>query len=94
MTLFRDPEAEVELTEAEEHEAVAAILVEAAHADDDYAETERAVIDQVLAARYGLTGEAARALRARGEAAQQAATDLCASPRRSSARSRPIIASA
>jgi uncharacterized tellurite resistance protein B-like protein len=76
LTLFRDPEAEVELTPEEEHEAVAAILVEAAHADDEYAQSERAVIDRVLARRYDLTEEGARALRAKGEAAQQAATDL------------------
>jgi len=75
-TLFRDPEAEVDLSEEEGHEAVAAILVEAAHADDDYAESERRTIDRVLARRYGLDEAEARALRARGEAAQQAAPDL------------------
>ena len=42
MTLFKNPEAEVDLTEEEEEEAVAALLVEAAHADDVY-ETDRAV---------------------------------------------------
>lgn len=76
LTLFRDPEAEVDLSAEEEREAVAAILVEAAHADDDYAPSERSVIDRVLARRYDLSEEDARTLRGRGEAAQEAATDL------------------
>jgi uncharacterized tellurite resistance protein B-like protein len=56
--------------------AVAALLVIAAHADHDYAQGERAQIDRVLAERYGLSAEAASALRAQGEAAEAAATDL------------------
>lgn len=76
LTLFRDPEAEVDLTEEDGRVAVAALLVEAAHADDVYDEAERAVIARVLARRYGLDVAAAEALRAEGEAAQAAATDL------------------
>jgi uncharacterized tellurite resistance protein B-like protein len=56
--------------------AVAALLVIAAHADHDYAEAERAQIDHVLAQRYGLSAAAAAALRAEGEAAEAAASDL------------------
>jgi len=76
LLLFRDPEAEVDLSDEEEREAVAAILVEAANADDDYDASERSVIDRVLARRYDLSDEEARTLRGRGEAAQEAATDL------------------
>ena len=76
MTLFKNPEAEVDLTEEEEEEAVAALLVEAAHADDVYEEIERDTIDRVLACRFDLDADAAERLRARGEAARQAATDL------------------
>jgi uncharacterized tellurite resistance protein B-like protein len=55
---------------------VAALLVIAAHADHDYAEVERRAIERVLAERYGLDAEQAAALRAEGEAAEAAATDL------------------
>jgi len=76
MTLIQNPEAEVELGPEEEREAVAAILVEAAQADDDYTDDERDAIDRVLAERFDLTTYAAKRLRAEGEAAQAAATDL------------------
>lgn len=56
--------------------AMAALLVIAAHADHDYADVERAQIERVLAARYGLDANAASALRAEGEAAEAAAMDL------------------
>ncbi|MEO1492422.1 MAG: TerB family tellurite resistance protein [Pseudomonadota bacterium] len=56
--------------------AVAAVLVEAARADDVYLEAERAMIDSVLAERYGLTAQDAAALRADGEVAQAEAVDL------------------
>lgn len=56
--------------------AVAALLVIAAHADHDYADAERAQIDRVLAERYGLSAEAAEALRAQGEAAEAASNDM------------------
>ena len=59
-----------------ERTAIAAILVEAAHADGVYLEDERAVIDQVLADRYGLDPVAAASLRAAGEAAQEEAADI------------------
>ena len=56
--------------------ALAAILVRAARADDDYAEAEIAAIDQALAHRYALTPAEASALRAEGELAEAEAVDL------------------
>lgn len=56
--------------------AIAALLVTAAHADHEYAEAEKAQIDRVLAARFGLDAARAAALRAEGEAAEAAALDL------------------
>ncbi len=56
--------------------AVAALLVEAARADYEYREAERAIIDTVLGETFSLDADAARALRARGETAQEAAFDL------------------
>lgn len=56
--------------------AIAALLVEAAHTDGGYAEGERAMIDRVLAGRFGLDLASAGALRARGEEAQAEAVDL------------------
>jgi len=76
LTLFKDPEAPIDLTPEDGREAVAAILVEAAKADDDYTADERAHIARVLAARYGLSPAEAVELREVGEAAQAAATDL------------------
>jgi len=74
--LFKNPEAEVDLSEDEERAAVAALLVEAACADDDYADVERESIDRILASRYGLEPAGAERLRAMGEAARAEATDL------------------
>lgn len=59
-----------------EQTAIAAILVEAAHADGVYLDSERAVIEHILADRYGLDAAAAARLRAEGETAQGQATDL------------------
>lgn len=56
--------------------AIAALLVEAARSDDVYVDDERAMIDRVLAGRYGLGATEAQALRERGEAAQAEAVDL------------------
>jgi uncharacterized tellurite resistance protein B-like protein len=63
-------------SEADERTALAALLVEAAHADGTYDAEESARIARVLAARFGLSSAAAAALRAEGEAAQAAAVDL------------------
>ncbi|MBL8530222.1 MAG: TerB family tellurite resistance protein [Hyphomonadaceae bacterium] len=56
--------------------AVAALLVIAANADHKYEEAEKAMIEQVLAARYMLTPHQAAALRADGEAAEHASLDM------------------
>jgi uncharacterized tellurite resistance protein B-like protein len=61
---------------ADERTALAALLVEAAHADGTYDGEERARIARVLAARFGLSASEAAALRADGEVAQAAAVDL------------------
>jgi uncharacterized tellurite resistance protein B-like protein len=56
--------------------AIAAVLVEAARSDEAYHGHERAMIDRVLARRFGLAPAEAAALRARGEEAQAEAVDL------------------
>ncbi|MFK7945635.1 MAG: TerB family tellurite resistance protein [Paracoccaceae bacterium] len=56
--------------------AIAAILVEAAHADGVYLDAEQTTIDQILAERYGLAAADAMALRTEGEVAQSEAVDL------------------
>lgn len=69
-------EADGPLPEDDVRTAIAALLVIAAHADGIYAEAERAQIEAVLAARYGLDAAGAAALRAEGEAAETEAADL------------------
>jgi uncharacterized tellurite resistance protein B-like protein len=69
------PEGDGPLPDEDQHIAVAALLVIAAHADHDYADAD-AQIDLGLARRYGLAPEAAAALRVQGEAAEAAASDL------------------
>ncbi len=56
--------------------AIAALLVEAACADEKYRESEKAIIDKSLAAKFGVATADAAALRARGEAAQAGALDI------------------
>lgn len=56
--------------------AVAALLVEAARADEDYQEEEKALIDRFLATEFGLSAADATAIRNRGEEAQAQANDL------------------
>lgn len=56
--------------------AIAAILVEAARADDEYLDAERAMIDGILMDRYDVDAAAAATLREDGEAAQAEATDI------------------
>ncbi|HSF93482.1 MAG TPA: TerB family tellurite resistance protein [Thermohalobaculum sp.] len=56
--------------------ALAALLVEAAHADGIYDPGERERIAHVLAVRYGLDDDTASMLCAEGEAAQAEAVDL------------------
>ncbi len=76
IALFRDPLANVPVTEEDEREALAAILVEAGHADGDYSAAEKARIARILSARFNLSPGEAVTLRASGEEARDAATDL------------------
>lgn len=65
-----------EVPTADERLALAALLVEAARADGDYAPEEKAQIGRILAARFGLDAAGAARLRAEGEAAQAQAADV------------------
>jgi uncharacterized tellurite resistance protein B-like protein len=69
-------EADAPLTQDESRVAVAALLVLAAQADHTYEDIERAQIERVLAARYGLDPAAAAALRAEGEEAERVSLDI------------------
>ena len=70
------PENDTLLPADDQRIAVAALLVIAAHADHHYADIERVHIERALAQRYGLNEAEAAALRAQGEAAEQASVDL------------------
>ena len=75
--LFEGPEAVDEpLDETDAQVALAAILVEAARADDHFADTEREMIDRVLRRRYGLSEARAAEIRGEGEALQAEAADV------------------
>ena len=65
-----------ENTASDLQRAVAALFVEAARADENYDEREKALIDKSLAAKFSLSPEEAAALREEGEKAQSAATDI------------------
>ena len=56
--------------------AIAAILIEAAMADGNYAAAEQAKIGRILAQRFDLTDAEAADLRAQGQQAQSEAMDL------------------
>jgi len=71
----KKPETQVEET-GDLQMAFAALLVEAARADETYDDRERAIIDKSLAAKFGLNAANAAALRAKGEAAQASAIDI------------------
>ena len=63
-------------SKADERTALAALLVEAAHADGTYDTDESDRIARVLAVRFDLSPSEATALRAKGELAQADAVDL------------------
>lgn len=63
------------LPDADARIALAALLVRVAKSDGDYAATEIARIDRVLAARYGLNAVEAARLRATAEALEHEAPD-------------------
>lgn len=56
--------------------SVAALLVEAARADEAYTDEEKALIETALVGAFGVRAGDAAALRAKAEAAQQRASDL------------------
>lgn len=56
--------------------AVAALLVEAARADEEYTDEERSMIDRVLVKQFDLDAEKALAIRSEAEKAQEEANDL------------------
>lgn len=56
--------------------AVAALLVEAARADEDYTDLERALVDRAIADQFSLDDAGARSLRLEAEAAQAEAHDI------------------
>jgi len=63
------------LSDTDARLALTALLVRIARSDHDYAAGEIALIDEIVAARYGLAPAAARALRAEAEAMEAAAPD-------------------
>lgn len=63
------------LPEVDARLALTALLVRIARSDNHYAASEIARIDQIIAARYGLTPEAAGELRAQAEALEAEAPD-------------------
>lgn len=63
------------LPEPDMQRALAALLVRVARADGDYAQREKAAIDQTLATRFALSPFAASALRADGELLEAEAPD-------------------
>jgi uncharacterized tellurite resistance protein B-like protein len=69
-------EADPAETENAGRTAMAAILVEAARADDVYLAAEKDTIDRILMQRYGLDATAAARLRGDGEAAQSDSVDI------------------
>ena len=62
--------------EDELRHAVSALLVEAARADDQYDDREKAIIDSALAATFDLSASDAGVLRRAGETAQAGALDI------------------
>lgn len=76
-SLLSGPEPEApSLSVDEARVAIAAILVEAAHADGHYEVAERDTIDRVLAQRFDLSPESAASVRREGEVLQAEAPDL------------------
>ncbi|HOP19538.1 MAG TPA: TerB family tellurite resistance protein [Parvularculaceae bacterium] len=56
--------------------AVAALLIEAARADEQYTDSEKALVEAALCEQFALSKEDAAALRQKAEAAQAEAMDL------------------
>jgi uncharacterized tellurite resistance protein B-like protein len=56
--------------------SIAALMVEAARADEDYTDKEKALIEQALADEFGVDAKEATAVREKAEARQAEAVDL------------------
>lgn len=56
--------------------ALAALMVEAARIDENYEDSEKAIIDKFLSKKFSLSPEETRALRAKAEDAQAGALDI------------------
>lgn len=63
------------LPDADARLALSALLVRVARSDNDYAEAEARQIERIIAQRYALSTEDARALRAEAEALEAEAPD-------------------
>lgn len=75
--IFGGPEKSEKAPEADERPlAVAALMVEAARADERYDVREAAIIDRSLASLYDLSAEQAAELRGRAEDKQRDALDI------------------
>lgn len=73
---FRQTEETVSDPDADLRRAVACLLVEAARADEDYTDGERALVEDMLASQFSLDPLEATKLRAEAEEVQAAANDL------------------
>lgn len=73
---FRQDQSPAPDDEATLPKAVAALLVEAARADDDYSDDEQKMIIKILQGQFALEGEQAERLKKDAEEAQAAANDL------------------
>ena len=71
---FKKEETQTE--EAALPRAFAALLIEAARADEEYTDEERRLIDRTLAAKFALSADDARTLRIEAETDQIEANDL------------------
>lgn len=68
--------APADLPEGDARSAIAAVLVMAARADGAYEADEQAMVDEVLATRYGLNAAETLELRKQGEAAESESIDI------------------
>ncbi|NRA29232.1 MAG: TerB family tellurite resistance protein [Parvularculaceae bacterium] len=73
---FRQEESSTDSDDADLSKAVAALLVEAARADDDYSEDEQKMIVKILQGQFELDATQAESLKTEAEEAQAAANDL------------------
>lgn len=75
-SFFRPPQQTATIDDDARPLAIAALLVEAARADENYTDIEKGMITAALSSIFGLQDAEALALRKKGEEAQQNADDL------------------